>query len=313
VWRKIGLPGPDDWLDSLSTVSICTSWRRAQPRPWTRLDLRSLARLNYSSAERQQATADVEHLNYVRSEIVRQIEQRREPLIEDRNLAREIVDLLEGIHRAEHETRTRQGKSMAEATYEPYQVRTLEASAETLRDPKLLREVHEWEKTAEKNDPEISWEGRAVAREIMSGLAVEETKERLQNFLESRKVASLHLGNHQTGTLREVEARTLTEYLARAIESSEHRDYRHTVKLAACEHHGRLVNNFDKASDYHEAARDLASEARDREPQFTDKEKINLEIYAERQNDAAERERYLDLARGESHSQECEVSISRSR
>ena len=106
---------------------------------------------------------------------------------------------------------------MPEPRYEDHQIRTLEASAETLRDPKLLREVHEWEKAATKNEPELGWEGRAVAREISSGLAVTETRERLEHFLESKKVASLHLGNHQTGTLREVEARTLTEYLAHAV------------------------------------------------------------------------------------------------
>ena len=95
----------------------------------------------------------------------------------------------------------------------------------------------------------------------MSGLAVEQAKERLQHFLESKKVASLHLGNHQTATLREVEARNLTEYLARAIlETREQRDHRHSVKSAARDHHGRLVNDFNKASDYHAAARELASE-----------------------------------------------------
>jgi hypothetical protein len=284
------------------------------PQRAARLDLRSLARLNYSSTERQQAVADVEHLTHVRSEIVREIELRGEPLIEDRNQAREMVEVLEGIHRAEYETRSREGKSMAEPTYEPYQIKSLEASAETLRDPKLLREVHYLEHTAARDDPEINWEGRVVAREITSGLAVEETKERLQHFLESRKVASLHLGNHQTGTLREVESRTVTEYLARAIlESREQRDHRHTVKSAAREHHGRLVNDSQKAQDYHEAARELASETKERKPKFTDKEKINLEIYAERQNDAAERERYLELARGDSHSQEREVAVSWSR
>jgi len=57
----------------------------------------------------------------------------------------------------------------------------------------------------------------------------------------------------------------------------------------------------------------LASEIKEREPHFTDKERINLEIYAERQNVAAERERYLELARGENHFQEREFSASRSR
>ena len=52
----------------------------------------------------------------------------------------------------------------------------------------------------------------------MSGLAVQETQERLEHFLESKKVASLHLGNHQTGTLREVEAPNLrTILLARSL------------------------------------------------------------------------------------------------
>jgi len=222
-----------------------------------------------------------------------------------------MVDILKDTQASEISRRTREGKDMPEPKYEPYQMRSLESSAETLHDSKLLHEVHEWEKNASKNDPEITWEGRAVAREIMSGIAVEETKERLQHFLESKKVASLHLGDHRTGTLREVEARTLTEYLARAIESTERRDFRHTVKLAAHEHHGRLVGEFEKARDYHEAARELASEAKNREPKFTDQEKINLEIYAERQNDEAEREQYLELSRGESRAQDREVSHSR--
>jgi hypothetical protein len=277
------------------------------------LDLRSLARLNYSAIEREQAAAEVAHLTYLRSEIVREIERRREPLVSHRDLAREMVDVLENAYESEQRTRARNGETMPEAEYERYQINSLESSAEILRDPKLLREVHDWEKNASKNDPEMTWEGRAVAREITSGLAVEETKERLQHFLESKKVASLHLGNQQTGTLREVEARTLTEYLVRAIESREQRDFRHTVKLAAKEHHGRLVSDFEKAQDYHGAARELASEAKDRDPQFNDKEKINLEIYAERQNDEAERERYLDLARGEGQSQEREVVISLGR
>lgn len=107
--------------------------------------------------------------------------------------------------------------------------------------------MHAWEKSAAMNEPEIHLEGRAIAREITSGLAVPETKERLAHFLETRKVASLHLRNHHTGTLREVEARTLTEYLARALlESLEQRDHRYAVRSAARELLGRLVSDFQK-------------------------------------------------------------------
>ncbi|MDX6444385.1 MAG: MobL relaxase [Blastocatellia bacterium] len=308
--------GGDRW--SLAALDKQITRRREDtkliPERAAHLNWRSLARMNYSQAARQQASADVEHLSNVRDEIVRQIEQRRLPLIEDRALAGEVRDVLENAHAPEQRSRSQNGLTLPDPKYERHQINALEASAETLRDSNLLREVHEWEKHAARTDSDINWEGRAVAREIMSGLAVEQAKERLQHFLESKKVASLHLGNHQTGTLREVEARNLTDYLARTIlESREQRDYCHTVKSAALEHHGRLVNDFEKAQDYHNSARELASEANERNPKFTDKEKMNLEIYAEGQNDAAAREKCLELARGESHAKEREVATARSR
>ena len=179
---------------------------------------------------------------------------------------------------------------------------------------KLLRDVHDWEKAASKNNQEVNWEGRAIAREMTSQIAVEVRRERVEHFLESEKVASLHLGENRTGTLREVEARTLTEYVARALtESQEQRQYRQDVKTSARAHETRLVSDLERAEQYHQAARELASEAKDRNPQFTDKEKINLEIYAERQNDESERERYLDLARGSEQSQDREMSVSLTR
>ncbi len=70
-----------------------------------------------------------------------------------------------------------------------------------------------------------------------------------------------------------------------------------------------MVKDFEKAQKYHEAARDLSSEAGDRKPKFTDKEKINLEIYAERQTEPQNRERLMELARGsEDRSQERELA-----
>ena len=42
-------------------------------------------------------------------------------------------------------------------------------------------------RTHQRTIPQINWEERAVAREIMSGIAVQETKERLEHFLESTR------------------------------------------------------------------------------------------------------------------------------
>ena len=260
---------------------------------------------------RQQAHDEVEHLQFLRAEIVRQISIRREELTVERNASRDMVAGLEEIHQHEQDRRTREGAVMPGPQYDSFQVRSLETSAEVLRDIRLLRKVTDMEKTAAR-DSENGWRGRAIAREIMSELAVGETKGRLERFLESQRVASLNLGNHQTGTLREVEARTVTDYVARAIESREQREHRQLINQTAKEHHARLISDFRKARDYHEAAHELASEGAGREPQFTDKERINLEIYAERQNDETLRDQFLSLARNDA-SIDREVSVARER
>jgi DNA-binding Lrp family transcriptional regulator len=284
------------------------------PERAARLDLRALARINYLPRWREAAAREVERLTEVREEVLRQIELRREELSAARDLARELSAGLESAYTIEERSREQNGRSMPNPKYNEDHVKTLEASAEILRDTKLLSEVHEWEKTASKHDPNINWQGRALAREIMADVGAKETAQRLDQFLESKKVVSLHLGNHRTGTLREVEARTLTDYLARAIQTTTQRDYRNALNLAAKEHHGRLEAEFEKASEYHDAARELASAATSRYPKFTDKEKMNLEIYAERQMDPQERERFLGLAReGRGNVHDRQGIVSRSR
>ena len=154
--------GGDRW--SLAALDKQIARRREDtkliPERAAHLNWRSLARMNYSQAARQQASADVERLTNVRDEIVRQIEQRRQPLIADRDLAREVLDVLENAHGLEQRSRSQNGLTMPDPKYERYQINALESSAETLRDSNLLREVHEWEKHAARSDSEINWEGK---------------------------------------------------------------------------------------------------------------------------------------------------------
>lgn len=283
------------------------------PARAARVELISLVRLNYSPAGREEAAADVIRLTDIREGLVEQIEERRLSLSSERQSATLMVGILESAYRSEREARFRSGLTMPQPKYESHHVIALESSAEVLRDPQLLREVHIWEKATGARDEGTDWQGRAAAREITSAMALAETKQRLDHFLESRQVTSLHFGNHHTSTLKQVEARTVTEYLARLIsESQSDRTHRLAVKSAAREQHARLVNDHEKARLYHEAAHELASTIGDRTPNFTDKEKINLEIYAERQNDDSARERYLQLARAEFH-QERDIAITRGR
>lgn len=286
--------------------------RREDAKVWPekaqRLDFRSLARINYLSGPREQAAKDVEHFTFVRGEIVRQIEQRRQPLVNDRERANDLLEILEDALHREKSTRERNGLELPEPKYEQHHIRSLESSAEILRDANLLKEVHELERAS----PDADWEGRAVAREVMAGIAVEETKERLRHFVESHRFASLNLGEHRTGTLREVEARTVTDYAVRFFESQPQREHRHSITTAGKEHHAHLVADSQKAHDYHDSIREMATEARGHEPNFTDKERMNLEIYAERQSDETIRDQFLVLARGDAMSDR-EVAVSHER
>src|SRR5207302_1215336 len=132
---------------SLATLDKQISRRREDsnfvPERAMRLDLRSLTRFNYSPAEREKAAIEVEHLTFIRGEVVRQINLRRQPLTTDRDLAREMAEILDDAYDREQHTRDREGKEMPEPKYQPYQVRALETSAETLRESNLLREVDE--------------------------------------------------------------------------------------------------------------------------------------------------------------------------
>ncbi|MGH9970772.1 MAG: relaxase MobL [Pyrinomonadaceae bacterium] len=164
--------GSDRW--SLAALDKQIARRRDDtkliPDHAGRLNLRSLSRLNYSAAGREQAADEVERLMYVRAEIVRQIQERRAPLIADRDLSREMLDVLENSYASEQRFRFQNDVAMPEPRYERFQINALEASAEALRDTNLLREVHEYEKHASRSDSDTDWEGRTVAREIISGL-----------------------------------------------------------------------------------------------------------------------------------------------
>jgi hypothetical protein len=94
------------------------------------------------------------------------------------------------------------------------------------------------------------------------------------------------------------------------LEKPAARETRHAIEAASANSQARLVTDYEKSRAYLEAAREIAGSLRaelreqaiDKSqmvPAFTPKERINLEIYAERQADPRERAHYLSLARGD--------------
>src|SRR6185369_1979642 len=119
---------------SLATLDKQIARRREDmkiiPERAARLDRSALARINYSPAAREEAARAVEHLTYVRGEVVHQIEQRREELVADRDLARALVDVLESTYSREERSREQNGRSIPDPNYRADQMKSLEASAE---------------------------------------------------------------------------------------------------------------------------------------------------------------------------------------
>jgi hypothetical protein len=111
--------------------------------------------------------------------------------------------------------------------------------------------------------------------------------------------------------LRETKPHSVIERMLRPLlEKPAERETRVAIETAASNSHSRLVADHEKNRAYLQAAREIADGLRvevngrstDKAhvvPQFTAKEGINLKIYAERQANPQDRERYLRLARGE--------------
>jgi hypothetical protein len=210
---------------------------------------------------------------------------------------------------------------MPEPEFTREELRRIEANAEVTRDAGLLRQLDEFERRSnergsrsERITPQEQL-GRAVAREVMAEIAHRESAERLANFNERGDVQPLAIesndGRISVHRLKETRPHSIVERALRPfIESSAARETRHAIEAASANSQARLVADYEKSRAYLEAAREIAgnlhAEAHQQGidhthlmPAFTPKERIDLEIYAERQADPSQRTHYLTLARGE--------------
>lgn len=270
---------------------------------------------------RKEAAREVARLVTIRDEIVERIDGRRHELKQETDGARQLVEVLTRIHESEAASRTNDGRAMPQPEFTREELRRIEANAEVTRDAALLRRLDEFEKhnlerdsQQERVTPEQRL-SRAVAREIVAEVAYRESAERLAHYNERGDSQPLAIesidGRISVHRLKETRPHSLVERALRPlIEKSDARETRHAIEAASANSQARLIAENEKSRAYLEAAREIAgnlrAEAREQGidntrlvPEFTPKERINLEIYAERQADPYERERYLSLARGE--------------
>jgi hypothetical protein len=270
---------------------------------------------------RKEAAREVARLTSVREEVVERINGRRNELNQEADGARKLVEVLTRIHESEAASRSRDGRAMPRPEFIREELHRIEVSAEVTRDAQLLRQLDGFEKLnserdtqAERVTPEQRL-SRAVAREIVAEAAYRESAERLAYYNERGDSQPLALesidGRISVHRLKDTKPHSLVERALRPlIEKPDARKTRHAIEAASAKSQARLIAENEKSRAYLEAAREIAgnlrAEAREQgidttrlAPEFTPKERINLEIYAERQADPTERDRYLSMARGE--------------
>ena len=255
----------------------------------------------------------------IRDEIVTRIDERRNELHKETEDARKLVEVLTRVHESEAASRARDGRVMPQPEFTREELRRIEANAEVTRDAALLRQLDEFEKRFNERDSQserITPEerlSRAIAREIMAEVAHRESAERLANFNERGDAQPLAIesndGRISVHRLKETKPHSVVERALRPfIEKPAARETRHAIEAASANSQARLVADYEKSRAYLEAAREIAgslrAEVREQGidmthlmPAFTPKERINLEIYAERQADPHERERIISASR----------------
>ena len=270
---------------------------------------------------RKAAIREATRLVSIRDEIVTRINERRNELHKERDEARKLVEVLARINEGEAISRSHDGRAMPEPEFTRAELRTIESNAEVTRDATLLKQLGEFERRLNERVPQPERVtpqerlSRAVARQIMAEVAHRESNERLTNFNERGDAHPLAIeskdGRISVHRLKDTRPYSVVERVLRPlVEKPQARETRHAIEAVSANSQAQLIADNEKSRAYLEAAREIAgtlrAEAREQGidnthlmPAFTPKERINLEIYAERQTDPRERERYLNLARGE--------------
>jgi diadenosine tetraphosphate (Ap4A) HIT family hydrolase len=272
-------------------------------------------------SERQAAGKEAARLVTVRDELVKRIDERRNELLKETGDARKLVEVLTRAHERETASCSLVGRAMPPPEFTCEELSRIEANAEATRDAGLLKRLNEFEKRfngrdlhSERQTPEERL-GRAMAREIIAEVAYRESAERLATFNERGDVQPLAIeskdGRINVRQLKDTRPHSVVERALRPlVERPAARETRLAIEAASANSQAHLATAYGKSRAYLGAAREIAANLRTelREqvtdkthlaPAFTPKERINLEIYAERQADPQARAHYLSLARSE--------------
>lgn len=272
--------------------------------------------LHLDPLDREAAKDEIGHLKAIRNEIVARTAEHQGELRGQKERAGELIETLSKAYERESEHRAQSGQAIPNPVFTRDELGRIADNAATTRDAAMLRQFHEFERgfnTYAAPKEQISPErrlARALGRETMAEVFLHESAERLSNFRDRKDVQPLLVempdGHLITHRYTDTQPRSPLERIARPlIETPTEREIREAVQTAMRDQQRYLTVDMEKSRTYFEAAREIAdalSYGRENgvngtlpEREFSPKEEMNIEVFAERLTDDSQREHYLTL------------------
>lgn len=272
-------------------------------------------RLHFAKSERELAAVEAARLTRVRESVVEQIAERRSELNFEKDEIGNLVRILDRAYKDELAVRGKEGRSAPSLAFTAHELEAIEAKAATLLDADLLKQIQLFDRRSTPTvlsgqaNPERD-AGRALARFVAAEVRLRETQERMTAFSQRGELLPLAVTSHD-GSLsvhrhREVQLNSIAEMVRRTFfDKAPEKRLRRSIEESYAGNAARLLSEHNKAEEYYRSAREIAAKTVDRisekkavELAFTPAEAMAVEIYAERQSDAATRDHYLNLVRG---------------
>jgi hypothetical protein len=272
--------------------------------------------LHLSPSARREAAAQVTELKTIRQLVVEKIENRRVELTTAVSEAGRMTAVLSEIHLKEHDRLIQRNGERQEKILSRAEINQLIEHGNLLSDPAMLKhgfllEARYEERLAEEKRPPLTTTAaRAIGRDALSEIALQQATQKLNSFEEHKQFTSVPIkdlnGHEQTARLFDFRrpGHPLIRLAQRLTESKEHAHLRTETTKAITAEHERLKEEVTRATHCHELTKDMADFHREQlrsfhqptpEPAFTPKQVIQLELYAARHPDPLERLRVETL------------------
>ncbi len=265
------------------------------------------------------AREEIKNLQPIRAEVKDLIEEHRAELDDNMLDERQIAGTINRAVEQETGLRLVSGQELPSAEFNGSELKRLEETAITLRDPQMLltaqcgMESHYGQNQAGRETLAARAAGRAEATDV----SLQDLTERIQKFSENREFFPVLFkgadGHEKTASLHDLQPRTLTDKVFSYFSAKDRLEIS-AVNQTLDQHYADLVSERDSLEQFSSSAREIAKnyeqnmlsldqhmpagvDQRMSQPQFTVKEIAQVENFAAQQSDAGVRAQFENIAR----------------